>query len=67
MIRSTPTPGAFTVIEKKKKKKKKKASREGKKEMEAKSTNVRFNVTVYLYALMACIINMTTTERNIRW
>ena len=35
--------------------------------MEAKSTNVRFNVTVYLYALMARIINMTTTERNIRW
>ena len=66
MIRSTPTPGAFTVIEKKNKKKTN-ASREGKKEMEAKSTNVRFNVTVYLYALMACIINMTTTERNIRW
>ena len=64
MIRSTPTPGAFTVIEKKKN-----SSREGKKEREAKSTNVRFNVTVYmyLYALMACIINMTTTERNIRW
>ena len=35
--------------------------------MEAKSTNVRSNVTVYLYTLMACIINMTTTERNIRW
>ena len=67
MIRSTPTPGAFTVIEKKKTKKKTNASREGKKEMQAKSTNVRFNVTVYLYALMACIINMTTTERNIRW
>ena len=65
MIRSTPNPGAFTVIEKKTKKTS--ASREGKKEMEAKSTNVRFNVTVYLYALMTCIINMTTTERNIRW
>ena len=66
MIRSTPTPGAFTVIEKKKKQKTN-TSREGKKEREAKSTNVRFNVTVYLYALMARIINMTTTERNIRW